>query len=68
LFQVADDGLGQDVRVASIVDKIFKGQKPADIPFEQASRFNVSVNAKTAAALGIRLTPEIRLRVDRIIE
>jgi putative ABC transport system substrate-binding protein len=62
------DGSGDYVRVASIIDKIFKGQKPADIPFEEASRFITAVNAKTAAALGMRLTPEVRLRVDRVFE
>jgi putative ABC transport system substrate-binding protein len=66
LFHVGEDGSDQYVRIAAIVDKIFKGQKLADIPFEQPSRFNITVNAKTAAALGIRLTPEILLRVDHV--
>ena len=56
------------VTIASIIDKLFRGQKPADIPFETAGRFTTAVNAKTAAALGIRLTPEVHLRVDRVFE
>jgi putative ABC transport system substrate-binding protein len=59
---------GDYVRVARIIDKIFTGQKPADIPFELDSRFIIAVNAKAAAALGIRLTPEVFLRVDRVFE
>jgi putative ABC transport system substrate-binding protein len=62
------DGSGEYVRIASIIDKIFRGQKPGDIPFEVASRFITAVNAKTAKALGIPLTPEVRLRVDRVFE
>jgi putative ABC transport system substrate-binding protein len=61
-------GSGDYVRIAAIVDKIFKGQRPADIPFEQPSGLYASVNAKTATALGIRLSPEVWLRVDRVFE
>jgi putative ABC transport system substrate-binding protein len=68
LMCVDNDASGESVRVAAIIDKVFRGQKPADIPFEQPSRLYASVNAKTAAALGIRLTQEIRLRLDRVIE
>ena len=51
-----------------MIDKIFRGQKPADIPFEEDARFITGVNAKTAAALWIRLPPEVLLRVDRVFE
>lgn len=53
---------------ARIIDQIFKGQKPADIPFNADVGLFIAINAKTAAALGIRLTPEIFLRVDAIVE
>jgi putative tryptophan/tyrosine transport system substrate-binding protein len=66
LMGADSDSSGEYVRYASIIDKIFRGQKPADIPFEQAGRFVTAVNAKTAAALGVRLTPEILLRVDHV--
>lgn len=68
LMAAEDSGSGDHVRVASIIDKIFKGQKAGEIPFEVAGRFITAVNAKTAAALGIRLVPEVRLRVDRVYE
>ncbi|MGE5616549.1 MAG: hypothetical protein ACM3X5_06505, partial [Bacillota bacterium] len=48
--------------------ELFKGEKAGNIPFEQADYFVTLVNASTAAALGIRLIPEVRLRADRIIE
>jgi len=54
------------LRFAAIIDKIFRGQKPADMPFDQAGRFVTAVNTKTAAALGIRLAPEVLLRVDQV--
>jgi putative ABC transport system substrate-binding protein len=68
LMGAENDGSEDYARVAAIIDKIFRGQKPADMPWEVASRFITAVNAKTAAALGIRLTPEVLLRVDRVIE
>jgi putative ABC transport system substrate-binding protein len=51
-----------------LVDKIFKGTKPADLPIMQASRFEVVVNLKTARALGLSLPQSLMLRVDRVIE
>jgi putative tryptophan/tyrosine transport system substrate-binding protein len=51
-----------------LVDKIFKGAKPADLPIMQASRFEVIVNLKTARALGLSLPQSLMLRIDRVIE
>jgi ABC-type uncharacterized transport system substrate-binding protein len=51
-----------------LVDKIFKGAKPADLPIMQASRFDVIVNLKTARALGLSLPQSLMLRIDRVIE
>ena len=68
LMAVASDGSGEYLRAAAIIDKIFRGEKAAEIPFDEASRFITAVNAKTAAALGIRLTPEVWLRVDRVFQ
>jgi putative tryptophan/tyrosine transport system substrate-binding protein len=68
LMSATNDNSRNYVRVARIIDRIFRGDKPADIPFDLAERFIMTVNAKTAAALGIRLPPEVRLRVDHVFE
>ena len=68
LMTFSDDRSALYGRAAAYVDKTLKGAKPADMPVEQPTKFELVINMKTAKALGLTIPPSILLRADQVID
>jgi putative ABC transport system substrate-binding protein len=62
------DGIEPYRRAAVLVDKILKGTKPADLPVEQPTKFELMINLKTAKTLGLTIPPVVMMRAERVIK
>jgi putative ABC transport system substrate-binding protein len=68
LLSYGPDTIDPYVRAASYVDRIFKGEKPANLPVQAPTKYRLTINLKTAKALGLTIAPSLLVRADEVIE
>jgi len=68
LMSYGPNGLDNFRRVATYIDRIFKGAKPGELPVEQPTKFELVINLKSAKALGLKIPQQLLLQADQVIE
>jgi putative ABC transport system substrate-binding protein len=68
LVAYANDPAEVYQRTAGLVARVLNGAKPSELPVEQSSKFELTINLKTARTLGLKIPPSVLLRADRVVE